>query len=269
MIKLSKKEAYDINKRIEALIDERGADSKSYNAESKAFIAQYTGYGGLDTEGASGKGILYEYYTPEKIIRSMWALALKHGFKGGLVSEPSCGSGEFLRFAPHQKQLEKSIAFVCYEINPYSAKIAQILNAHNAVVRNAPYETHFIQKNESVRDKVKAEYDLVIGNPPYGDIKGMGGGKFFAMGEDTYSKAQNYDEYFILRGLDTLKKDGLLVFIVGAEVAAGGKPFLMRGETPCKEKIMQKADIVEAFRLPNGVFDRTDVLSDIIILRKK
>lgn len=89
------------------------------------------------------------------------------------------------------------------------------------------------------------------------------------MGEKNYTRAGNYIDYFIFRGLDLLDPGGLLVFIVGAEVASGGKCFLSQQMNKCKDEIMEKSDLLDAYRLPNGVFERTDVLSDIIVLRKK
>jgi hypothetical protein len=89
------------------------------------------------------------------------------------------------------------------------------------------------------------------------------------MGEKDFTKASNYIEYFITRSLDLLNDDGLLVFIVGAEVANGGKLFLDSQPNLVKSRIALQADLIDAYRLPNGVFDRTDVVSDIIVLRKK
>ena len=266
--KLTTSKAYSLNRDIERLIDEKGINPQKYSSSEKAYIAQYSGYGGLVSEGAEGKGILYEYYTPDLIVEKMWALALKHGFKGDKAVEPSCGTGAFMRLAPHTKHLAKTLQFEGYEISKYSYAIASILFP-NATIKNEFFEQKFIEKNKSLGNKFKGDADLVIGNPPYGDIKGGGGGKYFALGEDTYSGAYNYDEYFILRGIDSLRDGGLLVFIVGAEVANGAKTFLMRNETPCKKKIIEKADLIDAYRLPNGVFDRTDVLSDVIVLQKK
>ena len=265
--KLTASKAYELNRDIERLLDEKGINPQKYSSSEKAYIAQYSGYGGLDDKGATGKGILYEYYTPDLIVEKMWALALKHGFKGGKVSEPSCGTGVFMRLAPHPKHVT-DMQFHAYEISKYSYAIARILFP-DAIIKNEFFEQRFILKNKSIGAKYKDDFDLVIGNPPYGDIKGGSGGKYFAMGEDVYSKAQNYDEYFTLRGLDMLRPNGLLVFIVGAQVANGAKTFLMRGETPCKSKIMAKSELADAYRLPNGVFDRTEVLSDVIVLRKK
>ena len=76
-------------------------------------------------------------------------------------------------------------------------------------------------------------------------------------------------DYFIFRGLDLLQSDGLLIYIIGTEVAAGGVPFLQQGMNAFKENITKKADIVDAYRLPNGLFETTDVLTDIIVFKKR
>jgi adenine-specific DNA methylase len=89
------------------------------------------------------------------------------------------------------------------------------------------------------------------------------------MGEKDYTHATNYIEYFITRSLDLLNSGGLLVFIVGAEVASGGVLFLDSQPNKVKASIAEKADLIDAYRLPNGVFERTDVVSDIIVLKKK
>lgn len=89
------------------------------------------------------------------------------------------------------------------------------------------------------------------------------------MGERDYTHAANYIDYFIFRGLDLLYPGGLLIMVVGAEVASGGRPFLQQQMNACKKEIAEKSKLLDAYRLPNGVFERTDVLTDIIVLQKK
>jgi sugar lactone lactonase YvrE len=64
-------------------------------------------------------------------------------------------------------------------------------------------------------------------------------------------------------------KDGLLIYIIGAEVAAGGKPWLDSGPSKCKEMIEKKGKLIDAYRLPEGVFARTNVVSDIVVFKKR
>lgn len=257
------KNAYQLNQAIEKLIAAKGANqanSESYTTEEKAFINHYSGYGGLEKYGATGKGLLYEYYTPIKVIEVMWKLAYKHGFDGGAVLEPSAGTGKFLRYLP------ANASCTAYEINHFSGTILSLLYPQAQVVL-LPFETMFIANNKSIKDRTDhlPKFDLVIGNPPYGEMYG----RYAGMGEKAYTKAHNYIEYFVSRGLDVLKPGGLLIYIVGAEVANGGKLFLSQGKTPAKEMIARKANLLEAHKMPNGLFERTDVLSEIIVARRK
>ena len=252
------KNQFDVNKAIEEMVDNIAPENMS--PEERAFLLYYSGYGGLEKYGATGKGLLYEYFTPSAIAKKMWALAYKYGFSGGRVLEPSCGIGEFIKYAPNQQLVTG------FEINPYSAKICKILYPMAEIVKKQ-FETNFIKNNNSIRGNVKGldKYSLVIGNPPYGKF----GGPYAGMGEQSYTKSNNYIDYFITRGLDLLQKDGLLIYIIGAEVAAGGTPFLQQKSNPVKKGIAEKAILLDAYRLPNGLFEQTDVLTDIIVLKKK
>lgn len=249
---------FQVNKAIEELVD--NVSPENMTVEEKAFLLYYSGYGGLEKYGATGKGLLYEYFTPSDIAKTMWGLAYKYGYKGGRVLEPSCGIGEFIRYAPSENLVTG------FEINEYSAKICQILYPMAKIIRKE-FETNFIKNNSSIRGNVGSleKYSLVIGNPPYGSM----GGIYAGMGEKSYTKSNNYIDYFITRGLDLLEKNGLLIYIIGTEVAAGGVPFLQQKPNPVKTAISQKAILLDAYRLPNGVFERTDVLTDIIVLQKK
>jgi type I restriction-modification system DNA methylase subunit len=234
--------------------------ASDYSTDEKMFLKKYSGMGGLEKYGATGIGLFYEYFTPDEVVKKMWGLAYKHGYNNGRVLEPSCGIGSFLEYAP-----DKSNS-VGYEINSYSAVIAKVLYPKTTIIKQ-PFETIFIKDNSSIKAKTAKldKYDLVIGNPPYGEFKGREAG----MGEKSYTTATNYIEYFLLRGLDLLNTDGLLIMIIGTEVAIGGTPFLQQGMTPAKKMIMERGDLLEAYRLPNGVFDTTDALTDIVVIKKK
>ena len=249
---------FEVNKAIEEFVATKEVDE--FTPSEKAFIGYYAGYGGLEKLGGEGKGLLYEYFTPSEIAKKMWGLAYKYGFSGGKVLEPSCGIGEFLKYAPDQDMLTG------YEINKISAKICKILYP-KARIESKYFETLFIKNNNSIRGDIQnvEKYSLIIGNPPYGSM----GGIYAGMGEKSYSKANNYIEYFIFRGLDLLESGGLLIYIIGTEVAAGGTPFLKQEINPVKSMIAEKADLIDAYRLPNGLFETTDVLTDIIVLKKK
>jgi hypothetical protein len=261
---------FDRNKAIENLLDSKWNEGPDkFSEEQLEFIKGYTGYGGLDDEAIkAGEKIdvkaLFEYYTPDKVIEKMWGLAYKYGYKDGPICEPSLGVGSFF----DRRFVANTIEKHGYEINKYSAKIAKLLYPE-AIINDGQeikhFEQLFIVKNYTVRVKVTPKYSLVIGNPPYGSI----GGPYMGMGESTFTHAKNYIEYFILRGLDLLIPGGLLIYIIGAETAAGGKPFLDQGMTKTKEMIMERGKLIDAYRLPSGIFSRTDVTSDIICFKKR
>ena len=261
----SKRQQYQLNKRIEKMLDEKGLVTHAYTQNNLNLLKLYTGYGGLGEEGTEednfGTELLYEYYTPDEVIEIMWGLLLKHGFEGGKVLEPSCGTGRFLGLAP---QTPKDISFEGYEISKYSAQIAQLLYP-NATIKQQYFEQAFLKNRDSVKGKVKAEFDAVIGNPPYGSLKGGSGGRYMQMGESQYTKATRHEDYFITRSLDLLKKGGLLCFIVGT---AMGKTFLASPSNKTKEAIAAKAKLLEAYKMPNSLFPYTNVITEIIVLEK-
>lgn len=250
---------YNNNKLAEKILKDLYDNDRQPTETELAQLRQFSGYGGMEKMGATGKGLLYEYYTPEQIVLKMWELAYLYGYKNGDMLEPSVGVGRFLEYAP------KTARVLAYETNPTSAKICSLLYP-NAEVILGEFEKRFIKNNDTVRGKVTPEFDLVMGNCPYGEM----GGVYAGMGEKSYTHAQNYIDYFITRGLDCLHSGGLLIMIIGAEVSAGGKPWLMQEtDTKAKQDIAAKADLLDAYRLPNGVFDRTDVVSEIVVFRKK
>ena len=246
--------AHDLNKAIEQLIAEKDKDGSTFSAQEKLYILQYTGAGGLIKQGATGKGVLYEYYTPDVIVRKMWDLAYKFGYTNGPVMEPAVGTGNFLKYAP-----ANAVVFG-YENNHYSARIAQILYP-TAHIQEKTFESLFFAGNIHLKDQFDhMRFSLVIGNPPYGEFSG----KYAGMGEKKWTGALEYDQYFTIRGLDLLEKNGLLVFIVPSS-------FLDYDikSAKVKEKIASKAELLDAYRLPNRIFDRTDIGTDIVVYKKR
>jgi type I restriction-modification system DNA methylase subunit len=90
---------------------------------------------------------------------------------------------------------------------------------------------------------------LVIGNPPYGDHRGL----YKGLGEEP--KISKYEDYFVKRSLDSLKPNGVLAMVLPSG-------WLNR------QTQLKNADILEGFRLPNGAFAGTQVGTDIIIFKK-
>lgn len=250
------KDQHKLNKKIEDLIDWKDSMQERYTAEDIAFINQYAGAGGLKKKGAKGSGLLYEYYTSDPIIRKMWGLARKYGYDDkGAVLEPACGIGRFLKYAP------PGVIVQGFEINPIACRIAQI-NFPRFTIDNVPFESLFFQKYTHLKNNIETlpMFHLVIGNPPYGDFEG----RYAGMGEKKWTGAKEYDQYFMLRGIDLLYPGGLLVFIIPSAFLQNGHSY-----NEIKKKIYDRAELVDAYRLPSGVFDTTDIGTDIVVFKRR
>ena len=246
----------DIDREVEELtsVDDKTklvSVNGEVSAEAKGRLAQYKSGG----ESKKGRGILDEYYTNTKIVNAIGNLikGLFNG-KGDIkVLEPSIGTGNFLSLL---SKLGVKSDVTAFEINRTTAGISAI-NYPNAKIYNRSYETEFVdekgeQKNIIGRD---GKYDLVIGNPPYGERSGYIKGLASSKHENTEeAKANKWEDYFTKRSLDQLKEGGILAMV------------LPSGWINRQKNI--NAELVGAYRLPNGVFGGTNVGTDIIILRK-
>lgn len=247
---------HEVNKRIEAYLDSKDEFETLTNTELD-FLLQYTGAGGLISQGATGRGVLHEFYTPSWLGNYMFQLAKAHGFKGGTILEPSAAIGRLLEpFGDKSK-------ITAFEINPYTAKILK-LRFPKVEVYNDYFETAFLEpvRKRSLHSKLTwlsgYPFDLVIGNPPYGKYFNKYSGYF------KKDKYQLIEFFFFDKALDLLKPGGLLVFLVGQNVLRTGDV------TYAQEinRISNKCEFVDAYRV-HDVFQFSGIPTDIIILKKK
>lgn len=242
------KNQHELNIAIEEFINNKEYEKYSeLPAEIKDWLKKFAGAGGLEKQGATGKGLLSEYYTPKNIVNKMWELTAQYiDTNGAKVLEPSVGIGRFLENAP------ENTTFNAFEINPVSAKITELLYP-NATVNNNFFQEQFIKDGKPIKN-VTPEYDIVIGNPPYGEYRG----RYKGLGEGKNHK--QLESYFIDRGLDTLKENGIMTVIVPSS-------FLKNNDN--KLGIANKGELLDAYRLPNNTFDTTSIGTDILVFRKK
>ena len=196
-----------------------------------------------------GRGILDEYYTDSKIVEAIRNL-IKDQFKNQKeisALEPSVGTGSFLYAI---KDLSVKINVTAFEINDTTAKIAKIFHPE-ADINLRSFETEFINEKGQKTDAndYNEKYDLVIGNPPYGEHRGL----YKGLGEEP--KISKYEDYFFKRSLDSLKLNGVLAMVLPSG-------WLNR------QKKLENVEIMKAYRLPSGAFAGTQIETDIIILKK-
>jgi len=248
-----KKSKHSLNDEITDFIQKKDEMSEVYTEKDKVFISGYVGSGGLAKQGATGKGLLHEYYTDDTIVSHMWGLVEHYADHEEMsVLEPACGTGNFIKYAKPEAEV------IGYEINPTARRISEILYP-NATIIGQPFESRFFAGNIHTKDNFSPQrFDVVIGNPPYGEFSG----KYAGMGEKKYTKALNYEHYFITRGLDLLKSRGILCYIIPSSFLQNGNKY-----NSIKEQISKKAILLDAYRLPKNMFPTTSIGTDIIVFK--
>jgi hypothetical protein len=212
----------------------------------------------FESEGSKqGKGKLYEFFTPQIVADKMLALAQHYGFKGGNVLEPATGSGRLI------KNL-KDANITAFEISKDNFKILE-REFPNAELHNFNFEKAFLKEprfNTLLNRKgtetwlKNAPFDLVVANPPYGKFSGLYSSYFSFKGQ--------VEHFFILQSLHLLKKGGLGVYLIPSSFMRNGIAY-----NEIKKQIFEIAELVDAYRLPSNIFEKTQIGTDILILRKK
>ena len=218
----------------------------------------WSGSGSLAKQGATGTGLFDQFFTPAEIVSKMWGLCAKHGFKfnGSTILEPAVGCGRF--FANIPKDVPVNV--VGYDIDETAVTICKLLYPQYDIKHGSFESMFFIGRRHVGLAGLRQQFDLVITNPPYRPYVS----EYSPLGEKDATGALTFEMYFIMRGMDVLKKGGLLCMIIPNTFMSNDNKY-----NDFKEVLARKADLVDAYRLPNGVFPNTEVGTDIILLRKK
>lgn len=247
--KRSVKEIRTIRQQCIQLLAQKQAD---FTAAEIQLLKQYEGAGGLAEKNTSSHGVLYEFYTPALIVDAVWRIIDSYYPENPPLDilEPSGGIGRFLDNRPANN------TFTVYEIDSVSARINAVLHP-SATIYNEAYQQQFFDESARIhtgkgRDKL---FDIVVGNPPFGTYSGQWKGK----GEG--KNHQRYEEYFLEKGLDALKDNGLLAYVLPSG-------FLSSVANTNKEIIAQKGCLVTAWRLPEQAFETTKTGTDIVVFKK-
>ena len=269
---------WDANIAAIRLSKELEAGNRDATPEERAVLARYSGFGdsafrqGLqhawDEPWKRRKQELKELVTPEElqgirqshntafyttpqVVRSMWDTLSGLGAKKlerPRVLEPSAGSGRFLGLQP-AGMAEKSER-TAVEIDPMTANILKHTypetRVYNAGFQEAPLPDD--------------HYDIVISNVPFGDTR--------VYDKDYNATGRKYltdriHNYFFAKGLDKARPGGVVAFITSAGTM----------NAPSSEQVRrylaERADFMGAVRLPDDAFPDTQVVTDIIYLRKR
>ncbi len=265
------------NDNIEAirLVKKLKAEKRRATAAEAKTLARYVGWGGMpnafadrltgetkkgwDSRAAELAELLTEselerarasslnaHYTSETVVRAMWD-ALKHlGFKGGLALEPSMGTGNFLGLMPGD--MRGRTKFIGVELDNITADIASYLYPQQTVL-NSGLQNVPLPLNE---------FDLVIGNPPFGKESLNFNMVPAAAGKSIHNQ-------FFIAGMEALKPGGVQAMVVS-------RYFMDAKDNSTRSYLAQNSNFLGAIRLPDTAFKQnamTEVVTDIIFLQKR
>ena len=259
-----------LSNNMEALRTLKVLEKENRNAtpEEQEKLAKYVGWGGLsnvfnpsrhefEKERKELKELLNNreyndarastltaFYTPPEVIQSIYRGLEKAGFKGGRILEPSCGVGNFFGMLP-ESMAKSELHGV--ELDSVSAKIAQKL-----------YPDAHIEHDRFENFDHKGYFDVVIGNVPFASL-------------NINDPNSRYDgnvihNYFVGKAVEQVREGGIVALVTSTSTLDSEKAVDFRNE------LAKDADLIGAFRLPEGVFSRnagTSVSSDIVFLQKR
>ena len=243
---------------------------KEATADEKKVLAKYVGWGGLaqafdehntawqneykelkdvlnDEEYAAAKGsVLNAHYTSKTVIDGIYKALTRFGVKGNnRILEPAMGTGNFFGFMP--QEIASGVKLYGVELDRVTGKIATKLYPQAKIQIKGFEETAF-QDNS---------FDLMVTNVPFGG---------YTVFDPDYNKYNFYiHDYFIAKGIDKIKPNGLMAVITSKGTMDKQNPSI-------RKYIADRAELVGAIRLPNTAFKQTantEVVTDILFFRKR
>jgi len=244
------------------------ADARAATPEEKSVLVKYVGWGAMpqvfddynrewskerevlhrelaDDEYESARSTtLNAHYTAPVVIRAMYGVLERFGFRGGRVLEPACGIGHFIGLMPEDMLRRSTVTGI--EIDPLTTRIAKSLYP-DSDIRAHPFEQAKL---------AEGFYDLAISNVPFGD---------YPVHDPRWNAYQlPIHDYFFAAALERVRPGGLVMFITS-------RGTMDKHDSTLRELLSVRTELLGAMRLPNDAFKRnagTEVTTDIVMLRK-
>lgn len=183
------------------------------------------------------------YYTPELLVKFIWAMLPCFGFNGGDILEPSAGIGVFLDKMP--KSIQNSSNINAVEIDLLTSQIL------SAKYRDLSIScTGFENLNYGNK-----EYDCIISNPPYSS----------QIVEDICHKDISHlaiHHFFVAKSARLLKEGGIIAMVL--------PQFFLDNVRDHARNIIAKSNVnlLAAYRLPDNLFTGAKITVDIVFMQK-
>ena len=188
------------------------------------------------------------HFTSPDVIEAMWKSAVRLGFRGGSVLEPSMGIGHFIGMCP--ADIAEKSKFYGVELDSISGRIADALYGEKSVVQIGGFERSGF---------AKGYFDLVIGNVPFGD--------YAILDPEGKIKGQSIHNFFLMKSLDMVHPGGLTMLLTSR--------YTLDSKDSSVRKAMSgkfEGDFVGGFRLPSEAMKSqagTDAIMDVLIFQKR
>lgn len=212
--------------------DKTGAE-KRWELEAEALVEVLT-----DEEYQEArKSVLNAFFTPKPIVDNVFSFLPRVSGKKLEIFEPGCGIGNFLSMMPDNFEFN---TYTGLEKDNISARIASAIYKENASIT--------IVNEDFSKDTNKKKYDLIIGNPPFGDSKING---------------KSIHNFFIEKSINMLKPGGILSFVITHS-------FLDSLNPEARFNVFKKANLLVADRLDDDAFSHlnTDVNTDVVMFQR-
>ena len=200
------------------------------------------------------------YYTPERIVKKL-NLKLFEGEKINNIKilDPCCGTGNFLLNLPPEIKFSQIYAS---DIDEESIKIAQLNMAIKYNITDKKILDSHIKVCDFVREYFDNDFDIVLGNPPWGyayskeEKKELVNNYYSAFGNNV----ESFD-LFIEKAGKVLKKGGYISFVLPESLLN------VKSHTRIREIIINGFNIKSLEYIGNA-FDKVQCPSIIIKLQK-
>ena len=230
---------YDLTAELHRVIRENAEDETDY----KRYVASMK------------QSVLTAFYTPKEIPEAIWSVFSEMNLKPQKVLEPSAGMGVFI---DTMRTVNPDAEVTAFEKDKLTGMLLTTLHKDDGTkVWTAGFE--MIDKEQL------GTYDLAISNIPFGDTKVYD--PFYSDSKSLFNRviSKSIHGYFMQKGLDAVRDGGIVAFITT-------RNYLDREQNSIRiNHLLQKADLVTAFRLPDNLFKdsaNTEAGSDLIIIQK-
>ena len=245
----SQKEATDDEKNVLAKYVGWGGLAQAFDEHNLAWQSEYKELKDVldDEEYAAAKGsVLNAHYTSKTVIDGIYNALKLFGVKGNnRILEPAMGTGNFFGFMP--QEIASGAKLYGVELDRVTGKIATKLYPQAKIQIKGFEETSFADNS----------FDLMVTNVPFGG---------YTVFDPDYNKYNFYiHDYFIAKGIDKIKPNGLMAVITSKGTMDKQNPSI-------RKYLADRAELIGAIRLPNTAFKQTantEVVTDILFFRKR